>query len=194
MTDGVRLAAARRFRVAAAFRPAARRFRVVAALLPAARRFRVTAAFFAAADDAIPHLLVARFAAVRRTARPIRVQPGDAHLDAAHVAALLEDQPFAAAAVRLLSQASPAQRTVARLVNAPQRDVHVGNPDLDPGIRMVAEGVQAPFSTDAKWLAPGPELNIDLRRRDERRQRDQKRHGQGTDREPTAKTLHWWMT
>ena len=38
MTDGVLVAAARRFRVAAAFLPAARRFRVVAAWLAAARR------------------------------------------------------------------------------------------------------------------------------------------------------------
>jgi hypothetical protein len=59
MTDGVPVAAARRFRVAAAFRPAARRFRVAAALLAAARRLRVAATFFAA-DDAIANSFVAR--------------------------------------------------------------------------------------------------------------------------------------
>jgi len=58
MTDGVLVAATRRFRVAAAFLPAARRFRGVTALLAAVRRFPVLAAFLAA--DAIANSFVAR--------------------------------------------------------------------------------------------------------------------------------------
>src|SRR5262245_34551453 len=66
MTDGVLLAAASRFLVAAAFLPAARRFLVAAALLAVARRFRVVAAFFVT-PDAIANSFAARSALVRRT-------------------------------------------------------------------------------------------------------------------------------